>query len=520
MLNKARVQASTKYGYDKMNRLTRVTGRNGEATVYTYDANGNRETATFANGVKLTYTYDGLNRLILQKAVDSSGKTVAQYSYTPGKNGQRTRAEEEGPDGTVTTDYGYDKANRLVKETIRTDAGKTIYEYSYDKAGNRTCKETDGLKTSYTYDSRNRLTTEKTGNSEITYHYDANGNLVKQSGGTDTIYVYDVHNRLTSYQQGEKKESYTYDAEGVRRSRTTGADSIYFVSDTSTSLSQTLAETDGRGNLKAEYTRADSLTAQARDGKISYYLHDGHGDVRALLSEAGKITDRYRYSAYGELLEKTGNTENHYLYTGECYDGISGLYYLRARYMDPSTGTFTSMDSYAGSIYEPATLHRYLYANGNPVSYSDPGGHFAGLLIEEQQNLIYINIYRNLYSAINGILIFVADYVIVKTIIDSFIKDDSPILIMEIDDYINQVLTDPFEARESGIIIDFETEQTLLILSSKVRAERPDTGLMDLSDEEVSALARDKSLSGKEQQRYKKEEKIRKLRNVQKRKSK
>lgn len=102
--------------------------------------------------------------------------------------------------------------------------------------------------------------------------------------------------------------------------------------------------------------------------------------MRALLSEAGKITDRYRYSAYGELLEKTGNTENHYLYTGECYDGISGLYYLRARYMDPSTGTFTSMDSYAGSIYEPATLHRYLYANGNPVSYSDPGGHFAGLI--------------------------------------------------------------------------------------------------------------------------------------------
>lgn len=181
-------------------------------------------------------------------------------------------------------------------------------------------------------------------------------------------------NRLTVYRQGEQKESYTYDAEGVRRSKTTGTDSIYFVSDTRGELSQTLAETDGRGNVKAEYTRADSLTAQVRAGEVSYYLYDGHGDVRALLNEAGKITDQYRYNAYGELLEKEGDTENHYLYTGEYYDGTSNLYYLRARYMNPATGNFLTMDTYEGSIYDPNTLHKYLYANGNPVTYSDPSG--------------------------------------------------------------------------------------------------------------------------------------------------
>ena len=45
--------------------------------------------------------------------------------------------------------------------------------------------------------------------------------------------------------------------------------------------------------------------------------------------------------------------------------------------MNPSTGTFTGMDSYAGNISDPDTLHKYLYANGNPVKYVDPSGNMA-----------------------------------------------------------------------------------------------------------------------------------------------
>ena len=43
--------------------------------------------------------------------------------------------------------------------------------------------------------------------------------------------------------------------------------------------------------------------------------------------------------------------------------------------MNPSTGTFISMDSYQGSIYDPVSLHKYLYANANPVMYTDPSGY-------------------------------------------------------------------------------------------------------------------------------------------------
>jgi RHS repeat-associated protein len=89
------------------------------------------------------------------------------------------------------------------------------------------------------------------------------------------------------------------------------------------------------------------------------------------------VTDTYIYDAFGNLLTKTGTTANDFLYTGEQYDINTGFYYLRARYMNPATGTFTSMDAYAGTIFDPVSLHKYLYANANPVMNRDPSGYFT-----------------------------------------------------------------------------------------------------------------------------------------------
>ena len=86
------------------------------------------------------------------------------------------------------------------------------------------------------------------------------------------------------------------------------------------------------------------------------------------------ITDTYDYDAFGNEVNHTGSTPNNYLYRAEQYDSDLGLYYLRARYYNPLTGRFLSRDPEDGVITDPASLHKYMYAGGDPVNRVDPRG--------------------------------------------------------------------------------------------------------------------------------------------------
>ena len=48
--------------------------------------------------------------------------------------------------------------------------------------------------------------------------------------------------------------------------------------------------------------------------------------------------------------------------------------YYRARYYNSFTGRFLSRDPEAGKPIDPKTLHKYLYAGGDPVNAMDPTG--------------------------------------------------------------------------------------------------------------------------------------------------
>lgn len=70
-------------------------------------------------------------------------------------------------------------------------------------------------------------------------------------------------------------------------------------------------------------------------------------------------------------------SKNRFGFTGHYWDNEAGLYYAKARYYDPFTARFTQSDSFLGSIDDPPSLHRYLYANANPTAYVDEDGHSA-----------------------------------------------------------------------------------------------------------------------------------------------
>jgi RHS repeat-associated protein len=106
----------------------------------------------------------------------------------------------------------------------------------------------------------------------------------------------------------------------------------------------------------------------------SFYGYDGRGTVRHLTNLSGTVTDTYEYDAFGYLLTSTGTTPSTYLYRGEQYDANLGLYYLRARYYNPATGRFLGRDPEDGNSKDPSSLHKYLYAGGDPVNWIDPTG--------------------------------------------------------------------------------------------------------------------------------------------------
>jgi RHS repeat-associated protein len=89
------------------------------------------------------------------------------------------------------------------------------------------------------------------------------------------------------------------------------------------------------------------------------------------------LTGTYEFDAFGNEIYKSGTTPNNYLYRGEQFDPDLSMYYLRARYYDPVTGRFLSRDPEDGDPTDPASMHKYVYADGEPVDGLDPTGRIA-----------------------------------------------------------------------------------------------------------------------------------------------
>jgi len=178
-----------------------------------------------------------------------------------------------------------------------------------------------------------------------------------------------------------------------------------------------IAETDENNNVTARYAylggdyKPYSMTKYNEIPDYStltyYFQYNARGDVTSFTDQWGTVVARYTYDPWGNPLTITdgsGNdvsnnpahraNTNPIRYAGYRYDAESGLYYLLARYYDPSTYRFLTKDPDGGDKDSPLTQNLYAYAGDNPVMNVDPDGEFvlttaAVLLIAGTGVLLY-----------------------------------------------------------------------------------------------------------------------------------
>jgi RHS repeat-associated protein len=317
----------------------------------------------------------------MNRLTELSTPPVADYQYTLGETGNRTKAVESYNSRTVN--WSYDGIYRLTNETITGDTsnngGNNGYAtYTLDPVGNRTSVTNtfSGFSpVAGSYNADDQLSSET---------YDADGNVTLAANGNS--YTYDSQNHMTSASGNGKTITMLYDAFGNRvaksvNSGTTSVTTWYLIDDVNpTGLPQVMEEKVG-GAVQRVYTYGLQRISQYQffdnQWTASFYVYDGAGSVRQLTNSVGVVTDEYEYDAYGNSFTKQGTTPNNYLYRGEQYDSDLALYYLRARYYNPSTGRFMSRDPEAGHFILPMSLQKYLYAGGDPVNRIDPRGREA-----------------------------------------------------------------------------------------------------------------------------------------------
>ncbi|MEK4516727.1 RHS repeat-associated core domain-containing protein [Paenibacillus sp. FSL H8-0122] len=324
--------------------------------------------------------------------LNSDPSVNAQYSYYANNQIHRIVYPTLTDGSQLITTYTYNKALGWTEMMQNTKGSGSLssYNYSYDNNGNRisVSEARNGAaaqKTNYSYDALNRLISiSRPDGGQTTYTYDVRGNRLTLSDtssastdSADTSYTYDLQNTLTSVTKGGASTSFKYYADGMRSMKTKG--------NTQTQVNynfqgQVISEekiVNGTFVEQANFVRGDRVLVKKdkKAAKDYYYLYNGHGDVVQIVDTNGTVVNNYTYDEWGNITSQDEKTSNSFKYTGEVYDEETGLYYLRARYYDPSMGRFLNEDTVEGQITNPLSQNLYTYVGNNPLIFSDPSGH-------------------------------------------------------------------------------------------------------------------------------------------------
>ena len=197
------------YSYDSSNRLTginqTINGVLSNTTAYTYDKNGNTLSKTVTSsstGAKETtkYSYDVLNQLT--KVTTSKG--TISYAY----NGEGYRIYKKSYDGTETR-YLYEGDKVSAEFNIdRNNANNSIEKAKNIYGINLISRKTSNEDLYYLYNGHADVTmlVNKAGDIKATYYYDAFGEVLESTGNVENSI------RYAGYQYDEETGLYYLNA--------------------------------------------------------------------------------------------------------------------------------------------------------------------------------------------------------------------------------------------------------------------------------------------------------------------
>jgi RHS repeat-associated protein len=420
------------YQYDGLNKLTfeAATDDKGLTNIaigYSYDSMGMITNKVYSTGLSIIYYYDAIYRMtgIINY---TNYQLFSSFGYAYDKVGNRvseTAITTTNTPGIST--FVYDKKYQL----IAADYGNGHFEkFEYDNCYNRLVKEDENGKVFSVFDNDNRLMLEQSANGNTRFVYDKNGrNIQKIHSGTNSYtenYTYDSRDLMIRYMKEDSSGNkfvcdYIYDVDNLRVGKTENVNGTGTIMDVLKHFSY-----DGQ-NLLSDGTAfyLNNIAVNTYEGEIYgdrnvAYLKDAIGTVRGELYDhpiVDKLTSvetsfkSFSYTAFGEQINIDANTNDTTSggvhegigFTGHYGDSESGLYYARARYLDPSVGRWTVRDSFTD--YSPSGLNKYQDCQNNPARFVDPMGTddepyiTSGVQSKEDDNTYYL---KETYAETSG----------------------------------------------------------------------------------------------------------------------
>jgi len=393
----------TTFAYDALDRMNAITDQRTTGsltTTFAFDAIGNRTERNDANGAKTSYAYDSRNRLRQLTTRNAANAVLIGQVITLDTVGKRTQIEEQIDGATRTYRYSFDANDRLAAEQHLL-AGITVRQanFTFDAVGNRITAVIDGAAETTSFNANDELTQQANGRVTTTFRYDANANQIERSSGNQvTQSTYAANRNLLEQRVIENGVpggiiKLKYDPDGMRLSRSeqatppAPATTTRYVQDrlrAHPEVVEAWKQGPTASVLAGRYVHGDELILQETDSGVNpstnHFVHqDGIGSTRLLTNAQAIVTDVMHTDAWGSSLSRTGSTPVIHQFTGEVLDSSLGLYQNRARWYAPSQARFTQRDLYEGSAMDPASLHQFGYANGDPVNRVDPSGYAASL---------------------------------------------------------------------------------------------------------------------------------------------